>query len=88
MYLPHQGTTSAPKTIALTSDIPDSSKFMTTDTDQTITGRKNFITLKAVYITDGTTTKPMTEVLTGYTTEQRVQEMIDTSIGTAIGGTY
>ena len=26
--------------------------------------------------------------LTGYTTEQRVQEMIDASIGTAIGGTY
>ena len=28
------------------------------------------------------------EALTGYTTEQRVQEMIDASIGTAIGGTY
>ena len=26
--------------------------------------------------------------LTGYTTEQKVQEMIDASIGTAIGGTY
>ena len=26
--------------------------------------------------------------LTGFTTEQRVQEMIDASIGTAIGGTY
>ena len=26
--------------------------------------------------------------LTGFTTEQRVQEMIDSSIGTAIGGTY
>ena len=28
------------------------------------------------------------EALTGFTTEQRVQEMIDASIGTAIGGTY
>ena len=40
----------------------------------------------------GTTSSPetiaVTSDLTGFTTEQRVQEMIDSSIGTAIGGTY
>ena len=40
----------------------------------------------------GTTSSPetiaVTSDLTGFTTEQRVQEMIDASIGTAIGGTY
>lgn len=45
-------------------------------------------TLYATNLSDGTTTKTMKEVLTGYATEQRVQEMIDASIGTAIGGTY
>ena len=45
-------------------------------------------TLYCKNLSDGTTTKTMTEVLTGYTTEQKVQEMIDASIGTAIGGTY
>lgn len=61
--------------------------YVTTDTEQTITGKKVFGTLQAASLTDGTTTKTMTEVLAG-ATEQRVQEMIDASIGTAIGGTY
>ena len=38
---------------------------MTTDTDQTITGKKVFGTLQAASLTDGTTTKTMTEVLAG-----------------------
>ena len=52
----------------MTSDIPeipDTSKFVTTDTDQTITGKKVFGTLQAASLTDGTTTKTMTEVLAG-----------------------
>lgn len=42
---------------------------MTTDTDQTITGKKVFGTLQAASLTDGTTTKTMTEVLSGTTEE-------------------
>ena len=38
---------------------------VTTDTDQTITGKKVFGTLQAASLTDGTTTKTMTEVLAG-----------------------
>ena len=38
---------------------------MTTDTDQTITGKKVFGTMQAASLTDGTTTKTMTEVLAG-----------------------
>ena len=52
---------------------------------------RDFLRWSTLYcnkLSDGTTTKTMTEVLTGYTTEQKVQEMIDASIGTAIGGTY
>lgn len=95
LRLPHKGTTSEPKIIAVTSDIPDISNLVTKNTYQTISGTKVFTgtlqstgTFQAISLTDGTTTKPMTEVLTGYTTEQKVQEMIDASIGTAIGGTY
>ena len=66
MNLPHKGTTSSPETIAVTSDIPDTSKMVTTDTEQTITGNKVFTgTLQAASLTDGTTTKTMTEVLAG-----------------------
>ena len=36
---------------------------VTTDTEQTITGKKVFGTLQAASLTDGTTTKTMTEVL-------------------------
>lgn len=66
LNLPHTGTTSSPKTIAVTSDIPDTSKMVTTDTIQTITGNKTFTgTLQAASLSDGTTTKTMTEVLAG-----------------------
>lgn len=66
LRLPHKGTTSEPKIIAVTSDIPDSSKFVTISGDQVIYGKKTFIdTLKAFRLTDGKTTKTMTEVLAG-----------------------
>ena len=65
LRLPHKGTTSEPKIIAVTSEIPTTTSALTNDI--------GFITSAA---------------LTGYTTEQKVQEMIDSSIGTAIGGTY
>ena len=96
LNLPHAGTTSSPKTIAVTSDIPDAyikdasvsgntltltkkddttvnftalveppSNMVTTDTNQIITGIKSFGTLQAASLTDGTTTKTMTEVLAG-----------------------
>ena len=39
--------------------------YVTTDTEQTITGKKVFGTLQATSLTDGTTTKTMTEVLAG-----------------------
>ena len=59
--------------LALTSDIPeipDTSKFVTTDTEQTITGNKTFTgTLQAASLSDGTTTKTMTEVISGTTEE-------------------
>lgn len=42
LRLPHKGTTSEPKIIAVTSDIPDPSKFVTTNTSQTISGNKTF----------------------------------------------
>ena len=125
LKLPRTGTDSSPKTIAVTSDIPDISglatqeyvnnsvgsavgsaknyademianagteiiskiptktsqltndsnfvtseaiptNYVTTDTEQTITGKKVFTgTLQAASLTDGTTTKTMTEVLAG-----------------------
>ena len=42
LQLPHQGTTVYPKTIAVTSDIPDKNTLVTTNTSQTITGYKTF----------------------------------------------
>lgn len=39
--------------------------YVTTDTEQTITGKKVFGTLQAASLSDGTTTKTMTEVLAG-----------------------
>ena len=70
LRLPHKGTTSSPKTIAVTSDIPDISNLVTTNTYQTITGQKVFTgTLQAYSLTDGTTTKTMTEVISGTTEE-------------------
>ena len=70
LNLPHAGTNSAPKTIALTSDIPDTSNMVTTNTSQTITGNKTFTgTLQAASLSDGTTTKTMTEVISGTTEE-------------------
>lgn len=66
LKLPHKGTTSEPKIIAVTSDIPDISNLVTTNTYQTITGTKVFTgTLQAYSLTDGKTTKTMTEVLAG-----------------------
>ena len=51
---------------AVEAKIPDTSKFVTTDTEQTITGNKVFTgTLQAASLSDGTTTKTMTEVLSG-----------------------
>ena len=44
MNLPHKGSTSYPKTIAVTSDIPDKNTLVTTNTTQTITGDKTFTT--------------------------------------------
>lgn len=91
MNLPHTGTDSAPKTIAVTSDIPDTSKMVTTDTEQTITGKKVFGTLQATSLTDGTTTKTMTEVLAGGGGGAPVDEKTiitneDGTISTALGG--
>ena len=43
---------------------------VTTDTNQTITGNKTFTgTLQAASLSDGTTTKTMTEVISGSTEE-------------------
>ena len=49
------------------SGVPEN--MVTTDTEQTITGKKVFGTLQATSLTDGTTTKTMTEVLSGTTEE-------------------
>lgn len=51
--------------IARTSAIP--TNYVTTDTEQTITGKKVFGTLQAANLSDGTTTKTMTEVISGTT---------------------
>ena len=78
-----------------TSQLDNDSDFVTSDSLATVatSGNYNDLTDKP---TIPTTTSQLTNdsnfitsaSLTGYTTEQRVQEMIDTSIGTAIGGTY
>ena len=131
LELPRTGTTSSPKTIAVTSDIPTTTSALTNDsgfiTNAALTGyatedwvnQKGYLTSVAwgdiadkptfaTVATSGsyndlsdkptipTTTSQLTNdsgfitnaALTGYTTEQRVQEMIDASIGTSIGGTY
>ena len=78
-----------------TSQLTNDSEFVTSDSLATVatSGSYNDLTDKP---TIPTTTSQLTndsnfitsDALTGYTTEQRVQEMIDASIGTAIGGTY
>ena len=52
-------------TVEFTPTSEPPSNMVTTDTEQTITGKKVFGTLQAASLTDGTTTKTMTEVLAG-----------------------
>ena len=66
-------------------DIKPSGKITLADSDGSINGVLN---LPHIGTTSSPETIAVTSDLTGFTTEQRVQEMIDASIGTAIGGTY
>ena len=69
-------------TIEFTPSPEPPSNMVTTDTDQTITGKKVFGTLQAASLTDGTTTKTMTEVLAGgggSTTYMHVLKLLGTN---------
>ena len=68
-----------------------STNYVTTDTEQTITGKKVFGTLQATSLTDGTTTKTMTEVLAGGgggapVDGKTIITSQDGTISTALGG--